>query len=583
MFVKKILKHQFFLIFSIFFFALAFRLIGLNWDQNQHLHPDERFLTMLTSTIKFPNSISQYFDTKNSPLNPFNYDQFSFFVYGTFPIFLVKFLGQIIKLTDYQNIHFIGRVLSAIFDSLNIFSLYFLSKLIFPKNKKYLSFLPSLFYAFTVLPIQLSHFFAIDTFLSFFILLSFVFFSYWIKKQKLFLLFFASLAFGLAFSCKISAILFSPIIIFFFIYQIFQKKSFPVKESLIFLLVFFFTFRFFQPYSFTGLFKINSDLINSLNSLKSILMNRDVFYPPEIQWLSKTLIIYPFQNIVFWGLGIPTSFLLFLSFKNIFSIKIKKLFSSPKNFIIFLSIFWTIFLFLEQGLQFTHTMRYFLPIYPFICFLAVLLNLSWKNYLKIFIIIFIFHLSYSLIFISIYTRPHSRIQASNWIYENIPLNSVLANEYWDDPLPLPIQSKFYLTKMLSLYDPDTTSKWDKINLELAETDYILLTSSRLWSSISSVPDRYPTSSKYYQTLFDNKSEFQKKIEFNSYPGISLPFIKKCIYLGPTNYPYLIHKNSWLNIDNQCTYPGIYLRDDTAEEAFSVYDHPTVIIFQKMIK
>jgi dolichyl-phosphate-mannose-protein mannosyltransferase len=580
MFVKKILKHQLFLIFSIFFFALAFRLYGLNWDQNQHLHPDERFLTMLTTTIEFPKSINQYFDTKNSPLNPFNYDQFKFFVYGTFPVFLVKSLGQIVKLNSYQDIHFVGRVLSAIFDSLNIFSLYFLSLLLFSKKKKYLSFLPSLFYAFTVLPIQLSHFFTIDTFLSFFILLSFVLFSYWIKKRKLFFLLLASFAFGLAFSCKISAILFSPIILFFFIYQIFQKKSFPLKELFLFLFVSFFVFRFFQPYSFIGLFKINPDLISSLNYLKSILMNRNVFYPPEIQWLSKTLIIYPLQNIVFWGLGIPISILLFLSFKNVFSIKLKKIFSSPKIFIIFLSIFWTLFLFIEQGLQFTHTMRYFLPIYPFVCFLAILLNLSCKNCLKIFTIIFIFHLLYSLSFVSIYTRPHSRIQASNWIYENISLNSILANEYWDDPLPLPTQPKLYSIKMLSLYDPDTESKWTKINLDLSETNYLFLTSNRLWSSISSVPDRYPISSKYYQDLFDGKSEFQKRIEFNSYPGISIPFIKKCIYLGPTNYPYLLHKNNWLDIDDQCLYPGIYLRDDTAEEAFSVYDHPKVIIFQK---
>jgi hypothetical protein len=154
----------------------------------------------------------------------------------------------------------------------------------------------------------------------------------------------------------------------------------------------------------------------------------------------------------------------------------------------------------------------------------------------------------------------------------------VANEYWDDPLPLSVN--LYSNQMLPLYDSDTPEKWGEINLILENTDYIFLTSNRLWSSITSVPDRYPITTKYYQNLFDGKSEFKKIIEFNSYPGFSLPFLNKCIYFGPTNFPYLHNKNYWFEIDNNCSYPGVYLRDDTAEEAFSVYDHPKVLIFKK---
>ncbi|MFA6369271.1 MAG: glycosyltransferase family 39 protein [Candidatus Shapirobacteria bacterium] len=579
--VKKI-NHNIFIIFAIFCFALFFRLFGLNWDQNQHLHPDERFLTMLVSTIKTPDSLIEYFDTNNSSLNPFNYDQFNFFVYGTFPLFLTKYLGQTFNLVDYNKIHLLGRVLSAIFDSLNVFSLYFLAKLFYFKNKKYLLFLPSLFYSFAVLPIQLSHFFTVDTFLTFFLLLSFVFLAYWIKKQKNIYLFYSSIVFALAISCKISAILFLPIIFIFFIYQFFSKKYIPIKEFLIFSIISFLVFRFFQPYSFVGFIKINPELINSLNYLKSILLNKDVFYPPEIQWLSKTVIIYPFQNIILWGLGLPLSLFFLFSLKNIFNLKIKRIFYSSSNFIILSALLWTLFLFFQQGFQFTHTMRYFLPIYPFICFLSIPLNNFSKTNIKLIIIVLFFHLLYATIFISIYTRPHSRVQASNWIYQNISSESVLSNEYWDDPLPLsnPNYSKFYSIELLNLYDPDTPEKWEQINSILTKTDYLLLTSNRLWSSITSVPDRYPLSTEYYQKLFDGQSDFKKIIEFNSYPGISLPFLNKCIYIGPTNFPYLINKNNYFEVDKNCFYPGIYLRDDIAEEAFTVYDHPKVIIFRK---
>lgn len=595
---QKISSREYFLIFIIFSLALSIRLFGLNWDQNQHLHPDERFLTMLTSTIEFPNSVSQYFDTKNSPLNPFNYKEFNFFVYGTFPIFLVKTLGKVFSLQGYENIHFLGRTLSAIFDSLNIFSLYFLSKLLFSKNKKFFLFLPSLIYAFTVLPIQLSHFFAVDTFLTFFILLSFVCFSYWLKTNKNFFLVFTSIAFGLSLSCKISAVLFSPVILLFFIYQIFKKKNHSFSKIFIFVFISFIIFRIFQPYSFDGLIKINPDFIKSLVYLKSILANKDVFYPPEIQWLSKISILYPLKNIILWGVGLPLSFVFLLSFiknkyKKIASPFLRekvlphlrenkrvlnKIFLNPKNFITFNLIFWTLFLFIEQGSQFTTTMRYFLPIYPFI---AIISSLILQNNLskRILYLILFFHFSYAFIFISIYTRPHSRVQASNWIYENIPSYSTIANEYWDDALPLSFNS--YSNQNLHLYDPDTSEKWQEINTILETTDYIFLTSNRLWSSIPLVPKRYPIATKYYQDLFDGKSDFKKEIEFNSYSGLSIPFFKKCIYIGPTNFPYSQNKNKWFEVDNTCLYGGIYLRDDTAEEAFSVYDHPKVIIFKKL--
>ena len=47
-------------------------------------------------------------------------------------------------------------------------------------------------------------------------------------------------------------------------------------------------------------------------------------------------------------------------------------------------------------------------------------------------------LCWAYAFTRIYTRPHSRIAATRWIYNNIPPGSARTFEEWDDPLPLNI-------------------------------------------------------------------------------------------------------------------------------------------------
>ena len=100
---------------AIFFLAAFFRLYGVNWDQGQHLHPDERFLTMVTGAIQWPRNLFEYLDSTNSPLNPHN-KGFGFFVYGTFPIFFTKWFIETFAKADYNSITLIGRQLSAMVD-----------------------------------------------------------------------------------------------------------------------------------------------------------------------------------------------------------------------------------------------------------------------------------------------------------------------------------------------------------------------------------------------------------------------------------------------------------------------------------
>src|SRR5512133_1876432 len=81
------------LLIGILLGGVYFRFTGLNWDQNQHLHPDERFLTMVETSIAPVDSLSQYFDTQKSSLNPHNRG-YGFYVYGTLPLFMVRYAGE---------------------------------------------------------------------------------------------------------------------------------------------------------------------------------------------------------------------------------------------------------------------------------------------------------------------------------------------------------------------------------------------------------------------------------------------------------------------------------------------------------
>ena len=66
------------------------RFHGLDWDYAngtdtpQQMHPDERFLSLVSSRLDWPGSVDGYFDTERSTLNPYNDGQTNSFVYGHF-------------------------------------------------------------------------------------------------------------------------------------------------------------------------------------------------------------------------------------------------------------------------------------------------------------------------------------------------------------------------------------------------------------------------------------------------------------------------------------------------------------------
>ncbi len=162
-----------------------FRSVGLDWDEGQHLHPDERFLTMVETSIvpvdlanetlgEPPDGCQEwggYFDTKCSSLNPHNRGH-GFFVYGTLPIFVTRYVAEWMGETGYGSVHLVGRQLSALVDLLSIILLYFIVARVYHKKVALLS---AAFSALAVLQIQQSHFFTVDTFVNLFMFLAIYF------------------------------------------------------------------------------------------------------------------------------------------------------------------------------------------------------------------------------------------------------------------------------------------------------------------------------------------------------------------------------------------------------------------------
>jgi len=607
-----------------------FRFTGLNWDANQHLHPDERFLTMAAGALSWPRTLGEYFATAASPLNPHNRG-YNFFVYGTFPLFFVKATAEALGRGDYNQLTIVGRALSGLMD-LGTLILVFLITQTITRYRANSALLACFFYATMGLPIQLSHFFAVDPYLTFFLTLSFYLLLKIVKlvpsvskdfklnkncKTKVTNFVLLGISFGLALAAKISALLFLPIVLlgFFFILRS-HKTNFTriVIFGLLFCLFSYLTVRVFYPYLFTDgkIFSgLNSKILANWKQLKNF-DGVNTNFPPALQWIPTKPLIYPLVQNLLWGLGIPLGIVSFFSFLFIIYhlsfIIVRKKMTKQINLVgLVLTLFWIGLLFFYQSLQFSKNLRYFYPIYPF---LAIISGITVANFLSRFksprlhsvfywsdwsargrigllrealakwgvigLLVFIC-LWWSFAFTSIYRSPHTRVRATNWIYRNLPRGSILANETWDDPLPFSSvfgQPEDYQGLNLPLYDPDSAEKWQSLSKRLTQTDYLLLTSNRLWRSLSAIPDRYPLTSRYYKLLFSGDLGFQQIAAFTSYPCL-LPRLSHLSNLGfiKTN---LTPPSISLTSTTSCL---LALGDDGAEESFTVYDHPKVLIFQ----
>ncbi len=525
------------LFIAILSIASVLRFTGINWDGGNQLHPDERFIFMTTTALDFQNDMNPHF-----------------FAYGSFPLYLLKLIstttGKLFpQLLQYDTLPIIGRILSGLFDIGTLCCIYYLLHHL--TKKKHIVYLGTLWYASSVLPIQLSHFYAVDTILTFFSCLTLFFTLRYYQHPSVRYALGIGIAVGLAIATKISAmVLIIPIGITFLI-------TFPKnwKKTCLFGIIVgiaaLYTFFITEPYAFLDFATFKQQLLDQQAMTKSAFT-----FPYTLQYVGKIPYLYEFKNIILWGQGV---FLGIISFLGIIYGTKKAIQNKSVPTIILLVFFWVYTAIVGRfAIGF---MRYMLPIYPILTIFAALLiqkctqNIKPQKRMLIYGICTALIFFWTITFTQIYTKPNTRVVASAWIFKNIPRGATIALEHWDDALPLRFASR-YVVEELPLYNADTTKKWNDINAQLQKTDYVIIASNRLYTPLMNMTDCvhlpqgrcYKTTADYYSKLFSGTLGFTKVATFTSFPTI--PFT------------------------------AIHIDDSAADESFTVYDHPKIMIFKK---
>lgn len=646
---------------AILLVAGYLRLSHLMWDEGTHIHPDERFLTMVSSALEIPPSLGEFFDSTRSTMSPYNRG-YDFFVYGTLPIFIVRVAaefaekfnqvaklwttgsGAMINMVGYDGVYLVGRALSGLFDLACVWLIFLVARRLYrPK----VGLLAAALYACAVLPLQQSHFYTVDTFGTFFALLTFYFAvrvvvgsepdqrgGGWLNYIAL------GASLGASVASRINLAPLAAIAVLAagirawddwqhgktegqrgearWLSTLIQASLFRL---LIMGLVTIAVFRIAQPYAFGGTSLLDFTFADKWRSnMRSIqqLISGAQDYPPGHQWANRTPFVFPFVNMVYWGMGLPLGLTawagwLVATWQVLRALTLKTGAKLARPHL--LPVAWIGGMFLWQGLQYVQSMRYLLPIYPMLAMMAAWLlwwlvdwarsraarlagaqaarsQRPWVQPLTsgfrgisyvLLAAVTIGTLLWGWGFLAIYRRPLTRMTASKWIYQNIPQGSVIANEHWDDALPFSIDGKISFKPAgwyygLTQYDRpviETGTGQQAIDPITGKPEYYR--EGQIENYAEDTPEKRE---KLYQWLNDADCiAMSSNRLWGSIPRLPMRYPMTTLYYDLLFQGKLGFEEA-LRVTSFPTIFGIQFDDTWAEEAFSVYDHPEVRIYCK---
>ena len=682
--------------------ALALRTYGQQWDNNTFSHPDERFIFMQMNRIDLPSPVDiGLLLSSESPLNPrsFNYGSLTYYLLRVASVLLSELGGlvgveELISLTSFDGISSVGRSLATLFDLGTIVLVYVIGRRLYSRET---GLLAAAFTTFAVIHIQLSHFYAADTLMTFFVTLTMLSCVLIMRGDSYRYPVLVGVALSLALASKVSAL---PVLVpvgVALLLRAFSSEDHggetrfrrPAIEQFnrgfvriaIVAAVSAATFVIVQPYALIDAQNFFGDVVQQSEMARGI---SDL--PYTRQYADRTDYLYFLQNLALFGLGLPLGLVAIggwiygvarllrrpnlpetVALVCLAILSIGAVLASSEPFVLLAIAAWVILLihlrgsprraeilllsfllpyFLITGSFHAKFLRYLLPITPLLMVIAAeaLWRLrSWaKNHLEIsplsvagaastdlgtesavgtgailsesqvreppppatafryswlerakrtgllarlataFIALVLLTTAlHAIAFVNIYSEKHSSITASEWIYKNVPAGSTYATEHWEEGMPKDVtidgrrftrQTLGYRELKLNLYEPDTPTKLGSIVSVLREADYIIFFSNRLYGTIPRLPERYPLTSKYYNLLFGEQLGFELEAAFAKYPNLFGIYLTDDTLSDPgLPTPRLLSRP--LN-------PGIQINLGRADESFTVYDHPKVLVFKK---
>ncbi|MGQ9682108.1 MAG: ArnT family glycosyltransferase [Anaerolineae bacterium] len=580
--------------------AAALRLAGLDWDGGGLFHPDERRILMVVSQLHWP----EVWDWPlvlgpQSPLNP------QFFSYGSLPLYMLR-LAQARTGWPDGNLYALGRFLSAGADILTTAVVLALGRRLAGRHAGYLA---AGLYALAVLPLQLSHFATVDTLLVLFSTLALSCLVTVARRGSRRAGVLAGICTGLALATKLSAL---PLVVVAAIAWAgnalrgsepprIERHFLGLVTTLVAVPI---AFLVAEPYALLDWYHFGAHVLQEMAMARGWLA---VAYTR--QYVGAVPYLYTLRQLVLWSLGPPLGL---LGLAGVLWLSVRALTHRRPGDLVLISWFWLCFGLI--GGSFAQFARYTAPLIPLLCLAAGMLlrdvsrsGRSWRVPLRrervvlpgaghchgrdhpsalpsrrqrvrsgaaamLGTVVLMASLAYAVAFAGIYLRTHPWMAASQWLCGEAPKGAAVVAEVWDDTLPVRAVQECigsYRQVWIDPYAPEDARKLEALLEALQQADYVVLPSQRAYASVGLQPARYPLMAAYYRQLFAGALGYELAYVATNYPRLGpLALVDEPLAGSGLRLAGLPRPAAWV------------LSWGRADESYSVYDHPRVLIFRK---